>query len=50
MTTSLFFGQALESEVSDQLRDGSVLTDKLRSKQKEVLKSLKTLDREGKVR
>ncbi|XP_056867453.1 spectrin beta chain, non-erythrocytic 5 isoform X2 [Takifugu flavidus] len=42
--------KALESEVSDQLRDGSVLTDKLKSKQKEVLKSLKTLDREGKVR
>lgn len=50
MTTSLVIGQALESEVSEQLRDGSVLTDKLKSKQKEVLKSLKTLEREGKVR
>lgn len=50
MTTPLFIGQALESVVSDQLRDGSVLTDKLKSKENEVLNSLKTLDREGKVR
>lgn len=46
----IFNGQALESEVSDHLREGSVLNHKLKSKQKEVLKTLKTLDREVKVR
>ncbi|KAF3845474.1 hypothetical protein F7725_008637 [Dissostichus mawsoni] len=40
------FTQALEMEVSDHLKARSVMSDKLKSKQKEVQKALKTLDQE----
>ncbi|XP_010785906.1 spectrin alpha chain, erythrocytic 1-like, partial [Notothenia coriiceps] len=41
---------ALEMEVSDHLKARSVMSDKLKSKQKEVQKALKTLDQEVKLR
>ncbi|KAK1893841.1 Spectrin beta chain non-erythrocytic 5 [Dissostichus eleginoides] len=42
--------KALEMEVSDHLKARSVMSDKLKSKQKEVQKALKTLDQEVKLR
>lgn len=42
--------QALEKEVSDHLKARSVMSDKLKNKQKEVQKALKTLDKEVKHR
>lgn len=44
------FTQALEKEVSDHLKARSVMSDKLKNKQKEVQKALKTLDKEVKLR
>ncbi|XP_036927334.1 spectrin beta chain, non-erythrocytic 5 isoform X2 [Acanthopagrus latus] len=43
-------GKALEKEVSDHLRTRSGMNDKLKNKQKEVQKTLKTLDKEVKLR
>ncbi|KAI4798393.1 hypothetical protein KUCAC02_022079, partial [Chaenocephalus aceratus] len=42
--------KALEMEVSDHLKARSVMSDKLKSKQKEVQKALKTLDQEVRLR
>ncbi|XP_029317025.1 LOW QUALITY PROTEIN: spectrin beta chain, non-erythrocytic 5 [Cottoperca gobio] len=42
--------KALEKDVSDHLKARSVMSDKLKNKQKEVQKALKTLDKEVKVR
>lgn len=42
--------QALEKEVSDHLKARSVMSVKLKNKQKEVQKVLKTLDKEVKLR
>ena len=42
--------QALEMEVSDHLRARSGMSDALKSKQKEVQRTLKTLDKEVKLR
>ncbi|KAM9341571.1 spectrin beta chain, non-erythrocytic 5 [Symphorus nematophorus] len=42
--------KALEKEVSDHLKARSVMSDKLKNKQKEVQKALKTLDKEVKLR
>lgn len=42
--------QALEKEVSDHLKARSVMSDKLKNKQKEVQQALKTLDKEVKLR
>uniref|UniRef100_UPI0037E8FE98 spectrin beta chain, non-erythrocytic 5 n=1 Tax=Semicossyphus pulcher TaxID=241346 RepID=UPI0037E8FE98 len=42
--------KALEKEVSDHLKARSVMSDKLKNKQKEVQKALKTLDTEVKQR
>ncbi|XP_071354370.1 spectrin beta chain, non-erythrocytic 5 [Trachinotus anak] len=42
--------KALETEVSDHLKARSVMSDSLKSKQKEVQKALKTLDKEVKHR
>ncbi|XP_044022541.1 spectrin beta chain, non-erythrocytic 5 isoform X2 [Siniperca chuatsi] len=42
--------KALEKEVSDHLKARSVMSDKLKNKQKEVQKALKTLDKEVKHR
>ncbi|XP_029982912.1 spectrin beta chain, non-erythrocytic 5 [Sphaeramia orbicularis] len=38
--------QVLEKDICDQLKSGSVLTDKLKNKQKEMNKALKALDKE----
>ncbi|CAJ1074861.1 spectrin beta chain%2C non-erythrocytic 5 [Xyrichtys novacula] len=42
--------KALEKQVSDHLKDRSVMSDKLKTKQKEVQKVLRTLDKEVKQR
>ncbi|XP_035529504.1 spectrin beta chain, non-erythrocytic 5 [Morone saxatilis] len=42
--------KALEKEVSDHLKARSVMSDKLKNKQKEAQKALKTLDKEVKLR
>ncbi|XP_027134554.1 spectrin beta chain, non-erythrocytic 5 [Larimichthys crocea] len=42
--------KALEKEVSDHLKARSVMSDKLKNKQKEVQQALKTLDKEVKLR
>lgn len=42
--------QALETQVSHRMRERSVLSDKLKNKQKEVQKTLKNLDKEVKFR
>nr|XP_046269773.1 spectrin beta chain, non-erythrocytic 5 [Scatophagus argus] len=42
--------KALEKEVTDHLKARSVMSDKLKNKQKEVQKALKTLDKEVKLR
>ncbi|KAF7648029.1 hypothetical protein LDENG_00163000 [Lucifuga dentata] len=42
--------KALDKQVSDQLKDRSVMTDKLRIKQKEVQTVLKTLEKKVKLR
>ncbi|XP_035850836.1 spectrin beta chain, non-erythrocytic 5 [Sander lucioperca] len=42
--------KALETEVSDHLKARSVMSDKLKNKQKEVQKALKTLDKQVELR
>ncbi|KAM7376448.1 hypothetical protein PAMP_006181 [Pampus punctatissimus] len=42
--------KALEKEVTDHMKAQSVMSDKLKNKQKEVLKALKTLDKDVKLR